>query len=168
MAKVYLSLGSNIERYKRISAALDALVKQFGELIISPVYESVSVGFDGDNFLNLVVAMNTDIPVGALSNALREIENNNGRVRAGSKFSARTLDIDILTYDSEVGLIDGIELPRDEITKYGFVITPLVDIAANELLPGSDKTYQTIATELNLDEKELWPVEFRWPDNIAL
>jgi|TARA_B110000977_G_scaffold117015_1_gene151167 2-amino-4-hydroxy-6-hydroxymethyldihydropteridine diphosphokinase len=168
MAKVYLSLGSNIERYKRIGAALDALVKQFGELIISPVYESVSVGFDGDNFLNLVVAMNTDIPVGALSNALREIENNNGRVRAGSKFSARTLDIDILTYDSEVGLIDGIELPRDEITKYGFVITPLVDIAANELLPGSDKTYQTIATELNLDEKELWPVEFRWPDNIAL
>ncbi|MFB1037333.1 MAG: 2-amino-4-hydroxy-6-hydroxymethyldihydropteridine diphosphokinase, partial [Sinobacterium sp.] len=158
----------NIERYKRIGAALDALVKQFGELIISPVYESVSVGFDGDNFLNLVVAMNTDIPVGALSNALREIENNNGRVRAGSKFSARTLDIDILTYDSEVGLIDGIELPRDEITKYGFVITPLVDIAANELLPGSDKTYQTIATELNLDEKELWPVEFRWPDNIAL
>ena len=168
MAKVYLSLGSNIERYKRISAALDALVKQFGELIISPVYESVSVGFDGDNFLNLVVAINTDIPVGALSNALREIENNNGRVRAGSKFSARTLDIDILTYGSEVGLIDGIELPRDEITKYGFVITPLVDIAANELLPGSDKTYQTIATELNLDEKELWPVEFRWPDNIAL
>ena len=168
MAKVYLSLGSNIERYKRIGAALDALVKQFGELIISPVYESVSVGFDGDNFLNLVVAMNTDIPVGALSNALREIENNNGRVRAGSKFSARTLDIDILTYDSEVGLIDGIELPRDEITKYGFVITPLVDIASNELLPGSDKTYQTIATELNLDEKELWPVEFRWPDNIAL
>jgi 2-amino-4-hydroxy-6-hydroxymethyldihydropteridine diphosphokinase len=168
MAKVYLSLGSNIERYKRIGAALDALVKQFGELIISPVYESVSVGFDGDNFLNLVVAMNTDIPVGALSNALREIENNNGRVRAGSKFSARTLDIDILTYGSEVGLIDGIELPRDEITKYGFVITPLVDIAANELLPGSDKTYQTIATELNLDEKELWPVEFRWPDNIAL
>jgi 2-amino-4-hydroxy-6-hydroxymethyldihydropteridine diphosphokinase len=168
MAKVYLSLGSNIERYKRIGAALDALVEQFGELIISPVYESVSVGFEGDNFLNLVVAMDTDIPVGTLSNALREIENNNGRVRAGSKFSARTLDIDILTYGNEVGLIDGIELPRDEITKYGFVITPLVDIAANELLPGSDKTYQSIAAELSLDEKELWPVEFRWPDNIAL
>jgi 2-amino-4-hydroxy-6-hydroxymethyldihydropteridine diphosphokinase len=168
MAKVYLSLGSNIERYKRIGAALDALAEQFGELIISPVYESVSVGFEGDNFLNLVVAMDTDIPVGTLSNALREIENNNGRVRAGSKFSARTLDIDILTYGNKVGLIDGIELPRDEITKYGFVITPLVDIAANELLPGSDKTYQTISTELSLDEKELWPVEFRWPDNIAL
>ena len=168
MAKVYLSLGSNIERYKHIGAALDALAEQFGELIISPVYESVSVGFEGDNFLNLVVAMDTDIPVGALSYALREIENNNGRVRAGSKFSARTLDIDILTYGNDVGLIDGIELPRDEITKYGFVITPLVDIAANELLPGSDRTYQVIATELSLNEKELWPVEFRWPDNITL
>jgi 2-amino-4-hydroxy-6-hydroxymethyldihydropteridine diphosphokinase len=168
MAKVYLSLGSNIERYKRIGAALDALAEQFGELVISPVYESVSVGFEGDNFLNLVVAMDTDIPVGTLSNALREIENNNGRVRAGSKFSARTLDIDILTYGSEVGLVDGIELPRDEITKYGFVITPLVDIAADEQLPGSDKTYQAIAIELSLDENELWPVEFRWPDNAAL
>jgi 2-amino-4-hydroxy-6-hydroxymethyldihydropteridine diphosphokinase len=168
MAKVYLSLGSNIERYKNISAALNALAEQFGELTISPVYESVSVGFEGDNFLNLIVAMDTDMPVGILSNALREIENDNGRVRAASKFSARTLDIDILTYGTEVGVIDGIELPRDEITKYGFVITPLVDIAANGVLPGSDKSYQTIATELNLDEKDMWPVEFRWPDDAAL
>jgi 2-amino-4-hydroxy-6-hydroxymethyldihydropteridine diphosphokinase len=168
MAKVYLSLGSNIERYKRISAALDALAQQFGELIVSPVYESVSVGFEGDNFLNLVVGMDTDVSVGALSVALREIENNNGRVRAGSKFSARTLDIDILTYGSDVGIVDGIELPRDEITKYGFVITPLVDIAASELLPGSNITYQTIADELNLDKEALRPVEFRWPDNTTL
>ncbi|MFQ3324981.1 MAG: 2-amino-4-hydroxy-6-hydroxymethyldihydropteridine diphosphokinase [Pseudomonadales bacterium] len=168
MTKVYLSLGSNIERYKNISAALNALAEQFGELTISPVYESVSVGFEGDNFLNLVVAMDTDMPVGVLSNALREIENDNGRVRAASKFSARTLDIDILTYGTEVGVIDGVELPRDEITKYGFVITPLVDIAANGVLPGSKKSYQTIATELNLDEKEMWPVEFRWPGDAAL
>lgn len=168
MAKVYLSLGSNIQRYKRISAALDALAQQFGELIVSPVYESVSVGFEGDNFLNLVVGMDTDVSVGALSVALREIENNNGRVRAGSKFSARTLDIDILTYGNNVGIVDGIELPRDEITKYGFVITPLVDIAASELLPGSNITYQTIADELNLDKEALWPVEFRWPDNTTL
>jgi 2-amino-4-hydroxy-6-hydroxymethyldihydropteridine diphosphokinase len=168
MATVYLSLGSNIERYKNISAALNALAEQFGELTISPVYESVSEGFEGDNFLNLIVAIDTEMPVGVLSNALREIENDNGRVRAASKFSARTLDIDILTYAMEVGVIDGVELPRDEITKYGFVITPLVDIAANGVLPGSDRTYQTIATELNLDEKDMWPVEFRWPDNAAL
>jgi 2-amino-4-hydroxy-6-hydroxymethyldihydropteridine diphosphokinase len=168
MATVYLSLGSNIERYKNISAALNALAEQFGELTISPVYESVSVGFEGDNFLNLIVAIDTEMPVGVLSNTLREIENDNGRVRAASKFSARTLDIDILTYAMEVGVIDGVELPRDEITKYGFVITPLVDIAANGVLPGSDRTYQTIATELNLDEKDMWPVEFRWPDNAAL
>jgi 2-amino-4-hydroxy-6-hydroxymethyldihydropteridine diphosphokinase len=168
MATVYLSLGSNIERYKNISAALNALAEQFGELTMSPVYESVSVGFEGDNFLNLIVAIDTEMPVGVLSNTLREIENDNGRVRAASKFSARTLDIDILTYAMEVGVIDGVELPRDEITKYGFVITPLVDIAANGVLPGSDRTYQTIATELNLDEKDMWPVEFRWPDNAAL
>jgi 2-amino-4-hydroxy-6-hydroxymethyldihydropteridine diphosphokinase len=167
MATVYLSLGSNIERYKNISAALNALAEQFGELTISPVYESVSVGFEGDNFLNLIVAIDTEMPVGVLSNTLREIENDNGRVRAASKFSARTLDIDILTYAMEVGVIDGVELPRDEITKYGFVITPLVDIAANGVLPGSDRTYQTIATELNLDEKDMWPVEFRWPENAA-
>ena len=54
MALIYLSLGSNIDRTLRICAALDALAENFGDLTLSSVYESDSVGFKGDNFYNLV------------------------------------------------------------------------------------------------------------------
>ena len=57
MARVYLSLGSNLDRESHIKAALDALAREFGLLTLSPVYESESVGFDGDAFYNLVVAI---------------------------------------------------------------------------------------------------------------
>jgi 7,8-dihydro-6-hydroxymethylpterin-pyrophosphokinase len=63
MINVYLGLGSNINRHQHIAAALDALHEKFGELKISTVYESKSVGFNGSNFFNLVVGVNTDLTV---------------------------------------------------------------------------------------------------------
>ena len=58
MTAIYLSLGSNVQRHKHIAAALDALAALLGELKISSVYESKSVGFDGSNFFNLVFPFN--------------------------------------------------------------------------------------------------------------
>lgn len=117
MAQVYLSLGSNINRAQYIRAALDALAGRFGELQVSRIFESEAVGFQGDNFYNLVVGLQTDLPVGQLALCLRGIEDANGRLRSGPKFSARTLDIDILTYDHLTGTVDGVKLPRGEIVK---------------------------------------------------
>lgn len=111
MALIYLSIGSNIERHRNISAALDALADNFGELVISSVYESESVGFTGDSFYNLVVAINSDQGVGQISQVLKQIEDQNGRDRSAPRFGARSLDIDILTVDSLVGPVDGIDLP---------------------------------------------------------
>lgn len=90
MAQVYLSLGSNVNRAQHIHAALDALAGQFGELQVSRVFESEAVGFQGDNFYNLVVGLRTNLPVGQLALCLRGIEDANGRLRAGPRFSART------------------------------------------------------------------------------
>ena len=73
MALIYLSLGSNIERQRRINAALDALADCFGELTVSSVYESESVDFAGDSFYNLVVGINTEMPVGEVSKVLKAI-----------------------------------------------------------------------------------------------
>ena len=60
MTQVFLSLGSNIEPQRHLRNAMLALRANFGELLQSPVYESIAVGFSGDNFLNLVVAIDTD------------------------------------------------------------------------------------------------------------
>ena len=87
MACIYLSLGSNIERYRHITAALDALADTFGELTISSVYESEAVGFEGDSFYNLVVCIETSESVGQVSKVLKAIEDANGRNRTAARFS---------------------------------------------------------------------------------
>ncbi|WP_413664227.1 2-amino-4-hydroxy-6-hydroxymethyldihydropteridine diphosphokinase [Microbulbifer sp. CNSA002] len=163
MAQVYLSLGSNINRAQYIRAALDALAGRFGELQVSRVFESEAVGFQGDNFYNLVVGLQTDLPVGQLALCLRGIEDANGRLRSGPKFSARTLDIDILTYDHLTGTVDGVKLPRGEIVKNAFVLQPLAEIAPEVLHPVEQKTYRQLWDEYDQASQKLWPVEFIWP-----
>lgn len=161
MAKVYLSLGSNIERELHITAGLEALQRHFGALVLSPVYESESVGFDGDAFYNLVVAMETDVPVGELQRVVKMIEDENDRSRSDPKFSSRTLDIDILTVGELVGDIDGVQLPRDEIEKNAFVLLPLADIASEELHPVLLISYGVMWQQYSKTQK-LWQIPFEW------
>jgi len=161
MARVYLSLGSNIERERYIKAGLDALKESFGELTLSPVYESESVGFEGDAFYNLVVALETDLSVETLNLRVKEIEDENGRSRSGPRFSSRTLDIDILTVGNLSGDIGGVQLPRDEIEKNAFVLLPLSDIAADEIHPVLNVSYGDMWRQYAGDQK-LWKVPFVW------
>ena len=162
MARVYVSIGSNIDQERNILACLDALSSAFGELMLSPVYESEAVGFEGENFYNLVAGFDTTMPVGELSRFLRRIESDNGRRREGPKYSSRTLDIDILTYDDLAGEVDGVELPRDEILENAFVLLPLVDVAPDLVHPVTGKTCRQIWQSFELDGQKLWPIDFTW------
>lgn len=162
MTVIYLSLGSNVDRHKHIMAALDALDDLLGELTISSVYESKSVGFDGSNFFNLVVGAETALSITELSDSLKRIEDNNGRKRNGPKFSPRTLDIDILTFGNFVGVENGIELPRAEITKNAFVLLPLSEIAPTVLHPQLQKSYQQLWDGYDQASQMLWAIDFEW------
>lgn len=162
MALVYVSIGSNIERDRYITSALDSLKSHFGELEISSVYESEAVGFKGDNFYNLVAGFSTELTLSELSSLLKQIEDQNGRCRKGPKFSGRTLDIDILTYDQLSGDCEGIQLPRDEITKNAFVLWPLAEIAGQEVHPVTEITYSQLWREYDKSRQKLWSVDFVW------
>mgnify|MGYP000347167646 FL=1 len=159
MATVYVSIGSNIDKEKNIKNCLQELALNFSDLLLSPIYESESVGFEGDNFFNLVARFTTDLTVGELNQRLKAIEDNHGRERSGPKFSGRTLDIDILTYDNLVGDIDGVQLPRDEITKNAFVLLPMADIAGNELHPELQVSYSRLWFFYDKEKQKLWQVE---------
>lgn len=160
MYSVYLSLGSNIHRYSHIGSALNLLEAKFGVLVCSPVYESQAVGFEGDDFLNMVVGIETSMDVFELSAWIKRVEDQHGRDRSGSKYSARTLDIDILTFGDLVGQFGEIQLPRQEILFNAFVLRPFCDIQPNLIHPETGHSLSKLWTDFNKESQALWPVEF--------
>lgn len=142
--RVWLGLGSNIDAETNIRSAVTALQQAFGELQISPVYESDAVGFDGDRFINLVVGIKTSLGINEVNSTLKQIEDSQGRSREGDKFSARTLDIDILTFADLDLTEDGVNIPRHEILTYAFVLRPLADVAPEEIHPHLGLSYRTL------------------------
>jgi 2-amino-4-hydroxy-6-hydroxymethyldihydropteridine diphosphokinase len=141
MPSVFISVGSNIERSKNIGSALKALERQFGDLIVSSVYESEAVGFQGDPFFNLVVACDTKLSIREFADILSGIEAEHGRTQECKKFSSRTLDLDLLLYDKVILHEGKLKLPRDDILQYAFVLEPLAEIAPDLRHPVSGVRY---------------------------
>ena len=162
MAVVYLGVGSNIERERYIVAGLDALERLFGELLLSPVYESEAIGFEGEPFYNMVARVETGLEVAGLQKALRHIEYEHGRPQNASRFSARQLDIDILTYDDRVGVIEGVELPRGEILDNAFVLRPLSDVAPTGIHPVAGRSYGELWATYDQASQPLRAVVMTW------
>jgi 2-amino-4-hydroxy-6-hydroxymethyldihydropteridine diphosphokinase len=129
MARAYLSLGSNQEPHRYLRAALDELRIRFGVLDVSPAYRSAAVGFDGADFINLAVGIDTDLSPAALNDWLHALEDRHGRRRDVPRYADRTLDVDIVLYDDLVTKGAGhLDIPRKEL-KHAFVLKPIADIA---------------------------------------
>ena len=160
MPRVWLSLGSNIDREKNIRAAVVALKGVFGELILSPVYEAEAVGFPGGPpFLNLVVGAETEQGPLELIELFRRMEAEQGRRRGADKFAPRTLDIDLLTYGDQVIRLGEVHLPRDEITRYAFILLPLAEVAGEERHPLSGLSYRELWERFDRASQSLWRVD---------
>ena len=141
MSHVYVSLGSNVDRRNNIIKAVLAMRPIFGEIQISPVYSSAAVGFEGDDFLNLVVGFETDKPVQQIVASFRQIEDDLGRDRSQPRYSPRPIDLDILIYDDLILDESGIQIPRREILKSSFVLKPLQDLIPDSLHPESGTSF---------------------------
>ena len=120
----FLSLGSNINAETNIIFAIEQLNKILTNTQFSSIHKTKAEGFEGDDFLNLVVAGESELDFDQLNQKLKDIENQSGRERDVPKFSARTLDIDIILQIDE----DEIIYESDEIEKYSFVSEPLKEI----------------------------------------
>ena len=159
MAAVYLGLGSNIDAGNNLRFAIRELRRRFGELTVSPVYQSAPLGFDGPDFLNLVVALSTDEDPLQLLEQIERIHETAGRSRGPDKFSSRPLDIDLLLYGDRVEPDPPLRLPRPDVLEYGFVLRPLADIAADLVHPVSGRTIGEHWGEFDGERHPLTPVD---------
>ncbi len=141
MPRIFVSIGSNIDREQNIRGAIAALKSEFGPLRLSSVYETEPQGFHGENFYNLVSEFSSAASRDEIGAKLAEIERRHGRGRGGARFSARTLDLDLLLYGDAIIHEDGTDIPRREIGRYAFVLRPLAEIAPDLRHPETGETF---------------------------
>lgn len=160
MAQIYIGMGSNIEPMHHVCAGLDALYRWLGPLAVSPVYRSPAKGFVGEDFLNLVVGAQSPLSLAAVRQGLRQIEFQHGRPQDAKKFSSRTLDLDLLSFD-EMVLSDPLELPRAEILHNAFVLRPFAELAPHWCHPVAGRTLAELWQHFPQDAT-LQPVALTW------
>lgn len=159
MTRVYAGLGSNVNKEKNIPTGLNKLASYFSPLIISMVYESEPFGFDGDNFYNLVVGFDTDLPVLEVVRIFKSIESSSGRKpssqNVSSKTISHTLDIDLLLFGDLIRHDNQIDVPRNDIKKHSFVICPLAEIAGDFKHPETGSSLTDIWQSFDKDSHQL-------------
>lgn len=140
MSRAYLSLGSNVDAVTHLRAAVNALRERFGDVVLSPVYRTRAVGFDGPDFHNAAAIIDTGLDPHALNAWLHALEDAHGRDRSGPRYGDRTLDIDIVLFDGlSLEGAGNLRIPRPEL-KHAFVLRPLAEIAPDVVVPGTGRT----------------------------
>ncbi len=142
MPTVYLSLGSNMgDRQSYLKLAIEEISKSAGVIKkVSPVYQTKAWGFEGKDFLNMVLELETNYSPDKLLTFLKEIESKTGRKKRGQNYTDRYLDIDILAYENQIVEKKDLAIPHKFLHKRRFVLEPWNEIAPGFFVPGLDKT----------------------------
>lgn len=139
MSPIYIGLGSNLGDsflYMKNAVVLLAQHPAITVFATSPVYQSKPYGpQDQPDYLNAVIEIEANLSADDLLDFLWKIEQHHDRQRTGSRWTARTLDLDILLYGDNVIKTERLIVPHIEMRKRSFVIYPLHDIAGNLKLP---------------------------------
>lgn len=150
MHQVLVSLGSNLgNRFENLQLAINFLFEEIGAVLkISPVYETPAMGFDGDEFLNCVVLLETEYNPRKVLGIVLNIEQKMGRIRNPEEgYISRPIDIDILFFDDEVIKTKNLQIPHPEIQNRKFVLLPLKDISGRWIHPVFKKNVSELLTE---------------------
>jgi 2-amino-4-hydroxy-6-hydroxymethyldihydropteridine diphosphokinase len=145
---VYLGIGTNIERDKHAKAAINELKKLGGNFQVSTIYRCPAADFDGAEFYNFVIGLETTLSLEILAKRLRDLEVKYGRPLDACKNQNRTLDIDILLFGDKVSETSPI-LPREDIVKFNFVLQPLFELCPDLVVPKDGRSV-----------REIWEQEF--------
>jgi len=129
MVAVYVAAGSNIEPERNLKRAHAEMQREFPGLRTSPAYRNPAFGFDGADFINLVVGFDTGLALQELIRKLHAIEELCGRPRRAPKWAPRAMDLDILLYGDCVLDEPGVRVPRADLTGKAYMLRPAAELA---------------------------------------
>lgn len=158
MAKIYLSIGSNIDAEHNVCVCMQRLQQDFQAVRFSAIYRTSAVGFQGEPFLNLAAELESTLAPTELQQYLKTLEKQHGRNHNAAKFSARSLDIDLLLYE-QLNLQPQHNLPHKDILQYAFVLYPLLELAPDYIHPEYNQTLSHLAASAPLNRDDMQQVQ---------
>ncbi len=166
MAQCLIALGSNLgDRRRQLESAVGELSSSRDVVLkaVSPLYETAPVGGPDNQgaYLNGAALIETGLKASALLAYLHEIEAHHERERL-VRWGARTLDLDLLTYDSLLSDDVDLELPHPRMHVRRFVMVPVCDIAPDWVHPRLNRTMHDILQDIPVEPGDLRPFASDW------
>lgn len=158
MTRVLVAAGSNIEPERHLAAAMRDLEREFPGVRFSTAYRNAAVGFEGEDFINLVAAFDSALAPPAILARLHEIEARCGRERDAPKWAPRSMDLDLLLYGDLVHEAPGLRLPRPDLVKRPYMLGPAAEVAPGMRHPTLGLTLGELWSRFDREAHALVPV----------
>jgi 2-amino-4-hydroxy-6-hydroxymethyldihydropteridine diphosphokinase len=150
MKRVFLGIGTNLgDRKNNLQNAVEKIGEHIGKVVqCSSVYETEPWGFETkDQFLNMVVEVETKLKPSGVLGRLLMIESLLGRLREGKLYTSRIIDIDVLLYNDQVIEKEALIIPHPRMHERKFVLVPLCEIASEVIHPKFGKDIKSLLKE---------------------
>jgi 2-amino-4-hydroxy-6-hydroxymethyldihydropteridine diphosphokinase len=142
-------LGANLgRREETLRRAVELMQAAHGVEVVgvSSFRETDPVGVvDQPRFLNGAVAVETDLSPRGLLETLLRIERELGRVRDGTRWGPRKIDLDVLLYGEEVVDEPGLRVPHPHLRERRFALEPLAELDPELAVPGAGSVSELLA-----------------------
>ena len=158
MTSVFVAAGSNVEPEKNLASACAQVTRNWPDAFFSRAYRNAAVGFDGPEFINLVLGFSTAQPLDDVIAQLRDIETRCGRPRSAPKWASRSMDLDVLLFGGRVEKTSEYTLPRPDLLKRPYMLGPMAEIAPDVVHPTVGKTIGVLWTEFDREGHVMVPV----------
>ena len=163
MKDVYVAAGSNVEPEKNLARACQEIANTWSDVRYSRAYRNRAVGFDGPDFINMVLGFGTDDSLESVLARLRDIEILCGRPRNAPKWASRTMDLDVLLFGDRVEKTADYTLPRPDLLKRPYMLGPMAEIAPGVKHPIAGITIGELWQEFDRDAHSMNPVNIALP-----